>query len=134
MRAGGEEELWDLAGRLEAELPTGLKGKRLRRTVADLFMDGERLQRVVQGLPEGARTALQELLDAGGQIPYVEFTRRHGSFEEDFQRSPGDDRPRNSADVLRRLGLVHVGTIAGEEKVVVPREIRQFLRPPEAAT
>lgn len=77
-------------------------------------------------LSETERQALRDVLDAGGLLPWDEFTARYG---DDMDESPDwyYRRPQTPMGRLRLYGLLSDGTVEGQRVVLVPRELRILL-------
>ena len=86
----------------------------LATEVARALTEAETLARLVGSLAEPPLRALREVLERGGQAPYAEFTRVHGTLRMDG--SP--DR------LLASYGLLFEGTIGDQACVVTPCDLR----------
>lgn len=86
------------------------------------------LERIVEGLSEEERQALRDVLNAGGTLPWEEFTARYG---HDLDESPDWNyhEPKTVMGRLRMLGLLSRGRLGEEYILLVPNELRPLLPP-----
>ncbi len=116
-------DLFEAAGWIGLDGVSALPKHPLAREVSRAVLESPTLDDLVSAGTVLQRTALLALLDRGGRMPFVEFTRNFGAAES--ENSP--------LSRWGRLALVAEGTIGGEEVVVVPVELRGPLRDALAA-
>jgi hypothetical protein len=105
---------------------SGLRKAELVQEIAGVLMDAEILADIVDDLDDDARTALREVLEHGGAMPWNEFDERYGN---DLDESPYFTRweRETSMGQLRLCGVLVEATVDGELLVVVPVELRTLL-------
>jgi hypothetical protein len=69
---------------------------------------------------------LRDVLDAGGILPWDEFTARYGDDLEDSLEW-SFFLPETLMGRLRLYGLLSDGTVEGQRVVLIPRELRELL-------
>ncbi len=108
--------------------PVGRKDELVLRLVRVLTLP-DWLKRTVESFSDEERRALRDVLDAGGVLPWDEFTSRYG---HDLDENPfwGDHPPENLMGRLRFFGLISDGTLEGQRVVLMPVEMRNLLSPP----
>ena len=120
------ENLYGMALRLGASRVIGYRKGKLIGVVAERLRDADALQLMLSGLPEKAREALDFVLAQGGAVPRDAFIERYDSDLEDTYYGPHSE-PKTTMGQLRMTGLVHIGVVAGDRKVMVPAELRSYL-------
>lgn len=88
--------------------------------------DPDRLREAVAELEADERQALQDVLDAGGILPWDEFTARYGDDVEDRQ-DWYYALPETLMGRLRLYGLLSDGTVERQRVVLIPQELRELL-------
>lgn len=78
---------------------------------------------VVEGLGHDEKSALRDLLAAGGRLPYAEFTRKHGMYSNVEPGSWGVVPPETPADNLRSCGLTVEAIVDHRECVMISPEL-----------
>ena len=121
------ENLYGMALRLGASRVSGYRKGELIGLVAELLRDADALQMMLSRLPEKAREALDSVLAQGGVVPWAAFNDRYGNDMEDTYYGPHSE-PKTAMGQLRMTGIVYMGVVAGERKVMVPTELRSRLR------
>ncbi|MBC7226046.1 MAG: tetratricopeptide repeat protein [Thermoflexales bacterium] len=103
-----------------------LRKELLIERLAEALTDPRTLEEAAADLSDGERQALQDVLDAGGILPWDEFTARYGSDVEESQywyyRTPETLMGR-----LRMYGFLSDGTVEGQRVVLIPVELRGLL-------
>ncbi len=111
---------------------SALRKEQLIQRLVEALTNPRTLERAVPGLSDPERQALREVLDAGGVLPWDEFTARYGSDVEE-SRSWYYREPETVMGRLRMYGLLSDGTVEGQRVVLVPAELRELLPPVLAA-
>ncbi len=104
----------------------GLRKESLLQHLVEAITDPERLRGAVATLSADERRALRDVLDAGGVLPWDEFTARYGNDLEDSQ-DWYYALPETLMGRLRLHGLLSDGTVEGQRVVLIPRELRELL-------
>ncbi len=104
----------------------GLRKEPLIQHLVEAITDPERLRTVVSELEADERRALRDVLDAGGILPWDEFTARYGNDLEDSQ-DWYYALPQTLMGRLRLHGLLSDGTVEGQRVVLIPQELRELL-------
>jgi hypothetical protein len=108
-------------------LPTVGRKAELISSLVEAILAREYLEwKLPQMLNEEERQALAWVLQGGGIRPWKEFTGRYG---DDFDESPywQYHEPESIPGRLRMAGLLAVGTLDGEYKVLIPEDLRPLL-------
>jgi len=114
-----KDELVELAKRLELAKPYQLGKDELLARVCGMMRNAGTVERLLAGLEDTARAALQALLAAeDGAIEFAEFTRAYEKEEHNEL----------ACDILRRDGLAVTGMWRGRCVVMVPPELQAILR------
>jgi tetratricopeptide (TPR) repeat protein len=121
LRANTMEQLRDMARNLAIPRISALRKRMLCQRLANELADPGVVALALEALPPPARVALHALEQANGHMPFDEFTKRFGA-------DPGGHSA--TLQPLREHGLVALGTIGGDQSVVLPREIRRALGSP----
>lgn len=103
--------------------------------LAETLCDAQLLEEVVSTLPEDGQNALGALVDAGGRLPWVIFTRRFGAVREmgaaKRDREQPHERPNSPAELLwyrALLAKAFFDTEKGpQEFAYIPDDLRQAL-------
>lgn len=103
-----------------------LRKEPLVERLAEALTDPLALERAVSSLSETERQALQDVLDAGGILPWDEFTARYGNDVQESQYWYYSE-PQTVMGRLRMYGFLSDGTIEGQRVVLVPGELRGLL-------
>ncbi len=98
----------------------------LIQRLVEAIMDPDRLRGAVAQLEAEERQALRDVLDAGGILPWDEFTARYGNDVEDSQNWYYI-WPDTLMGRLRLYGLLSDGTVEGQRVVLIPQELRELL-------
>lgn len=109
-----------------------LRKELLVERLVEALTDPRALERAVSGLSDMERQALRDVLDAGGILPWDEFTARYGSDVEESQYWYYQE-PETVMGRLRMYGFLSDGTVEGQRVVLVPSELRGLLPPALAA-
>jgi tetratricopeptide (TPR) repeat protein len=125
------EVLQETARAMNLPLPARLRKAELIAGIIRRLGDRRTVGVFRDSVGEPARTALDRVVAAGGVMPFAEFTRQWGA-EEDGPPGWEWKEPGNVLGRLKFLGLLAEGTVGGRESVVVPREVREALRPQTA--
>ena len=106
---------------------SGLRKAELVDAVAAHLRSAHNLEQAVAELPEHSRTALNYVLEQGGVASWEEFSRHYGN---DREESPYWQwvEPKTTMGLLRACGLLYAGTASGEQRVLIPAELRALLR------
>ncbi len=110
--------------------------------LAEALSDAELLDEVLAALPDEARDALDDLLRAGGRLPWPQFTRRYGTVRAmgpaRRDRERPDRNPASPAEVLwyhALIGRAFLDSPEGpQEFAYIPDEFLLLLPEPPAAT
>jgi uncharacterized protein HemY len=94
--------------------------------LAERILDADIFKGIVGDLDDEERSALHWVLDGGGVRPWGEFTQRFG---DDMDESPYWQwhEPVSLPGRLKRVGLLHVGTLDGSQVAFIPADIREQL-------
>ncbi len=103
-----------------------LRKELLIQQLVEALTDPFTLRRAVSHLFEEERQALQDVLDAGGILPWEEFTARYGSDVEENQHWYYH-KPETTMGRLRMHGFLSDGTVADQRIVLIPSELRGLL-------
>ncbi len=98
----------------------------LIQRLVEAITDPDRLRGAVAELEANERQALRDVLDAGGILPWDEFTARYGNDVEDSQNWYFA-LPDTLMGRLRLYGLLSDGTVEGQRVVLIPQELRELL-------
>lgn len=98
----------------------------LIQRLVEAITDPDRLREAVAELEANERQALRDVLDAGGILPWDEFSARYGNDVEDSQNWYYT-LPETLMGCLRLYGLLSDGTVEGQRVVLVPQELRELL-------
>jgi tetratricopeptide (TPR) repeat protein len=121
------ERVKSIARSLQVE-PTGSRSRRaLVEAILRTLGDAAEVRRIVATLAATAQSALAELVEAGGSLPYIEFTRKYGTDDVRTTRSELE-KEESVLRVLKAHGLVVEGTRNGIECVIVPAEVAKAVR------
>jgi tetratricopeptide (TPR) repeat protein len=103
-----------------------LRKEDLIQNLVEAITDPERLREALTELDVEERQALRDVLDAGGILPWDEFTARYGDDLEDSLEW-SFFLPETLMGRLRLYGLLSDGTVEGQRVVLIPRELRELL-------
>lgn len=103
-----------------------LRKEDLIQNLVEAITDPERLREALTELDAEERQALRDVLDAGGILPWDEFTARYGDDLEDSLEW-SFFLPETLMGRLRLYGLLSDGTVEGQRVVLIPRELRELL-------
>lgn len=112
--------------RLYAAPYVALRKEPLVQQLVEAITDPDRLREAVAELEADERQALRDVLDAGGILPWDEFTARYGDDMEDSQNWYYA-LPETLMGRLRLYGLLSDGTAEGQRVVLIPQELRELL-------
>jgi len=98
--------------------PARGRKKAILETTLRAMEDPATVRRALGGLSISARSALSWLLSSGGVESFAEFTRRHSAAGKEKSDPLGE---------LRAVGFVAVGTIGGQQSVLIPGDLRGLL-------
>ncbi len=95
--------------------------------IIEALTDPYSLTRMLDGLSNDARTALQHVLDQSGAMPWADFD---ATYDNDLDESPDWNwhEPESVMGSLRARGLLAEATVDGEMIVTIPTDLRQTLR------
>jgi len=104
--------------------------------LAETLCDAQLLEEIVSTLPEDGQNALGALVDAGGRLPWVVFTRRFGAVREmgaaKRDREQPHERPNSPAELLwyrALLAKAFFDTEKGpQEFAYIPDDLRAALK------
>ena len=122
-----KDVLQAVARRLGMAGVSGLRKAELVDAVAAHLRSAQNLEQAVADLPEHSRTTLNYVLEQGGVASWEEFSRQYGN---DREESPYWQwvEPQTTMGLLRACGLLYAGTASGEQRVLIPAELRALLR------
>jgi len=94
--------------------------------IVDWLSDPDAISWLQPDLTAEDRAALRYVLDAGGRVPWDEFSQH---YDDDRDESPywNWHRPETTMGRLRVRGLLVEGTVDGEVAILMPRELREPL-------
>ncbi len=115
-----------ITARVHSVYYTKLRKAQLVERLAEALTDPTVLERAVSGLSATERQALRDVLDAGGILPWDEFTARYGDDVQESQHWHYRE-PRTVMGRLRMYGFLSDGTVEGQRVVLVPGELRGLL-------
>lgn len=101
------------------------KANERRAFLAQALLDPDTIRRAIGELNDAERSALADLLAAGGSIPRADFVRTYGDDSEERPYMLYHAKLYKSVlGRLRARGLIYEGAIDAVQVVVVPRELR----------
>lgn len=103
-----------------------IRKAQLIQNLVEAITDPAILREAVAKLEADERQALRDVLDAGGILPWDEFTARYGNDVEDSQEWYYA-LPETLMGRLRLYGLLSDGTVEGQRVVLIPQELRELL-------
>ncbi len=103
-----------------------LRKEQLVERLSEALTDPDILEVAISSLSDAEQQALQDVLGAGGILPWDEFTTRHGSDVEENQYWYYH-KPKTVMGRLRMYGFLSDGTVEGQRVVLVPSELRVLL-------
>jgi len=101
----------------------GKKQEKIAR-LCGIILDANLIKEIASDLKDEEWSALQWVLDGGGFRPWSEFTQKFG---DDMDESPYWQwhEPVSLPGRLKRMGLLHVGTLNETQVAFIPADIRQ---------
>ena len=104
-------------------------GKRKKELIEDLsnFIRNEACNIVKQKLDKDQLSLIKDIINSGGAIHLDSAERKYGKIKND---SPfwQHNQPKTTLVKTLGTGIVYVGTLKGEKKLIIPRELLTKLR------
>lgn len=123
-----KESLQATARAMPAYIAYAVRKPELVQRLVEVLTDPDSLEELVADLSDQERSALRDVLEAGGVMKWETFTEQYG---DDLEESPfwAFHEPQTLMGRLRLRGLLSDGTVDGEYVVLIPKELRELLPP-----
>ncbi|MEW5830266.1 MAG: hypothetical protein AB1846_15360 [Chloroflexota bacterium] len=104
----------------------GKKKEKVARLVARI-LDQDIFVEIFENIEEDERTALEDVLNQGGRMPWNQFIEKFGDDmdESDYWKY---HEPESIPGRLKRAGLLFVGKLNGQEVAFIPVEVHPLLQ------